>query len=199
MLLLLEGLGQRRPGRGADLRRSHGAIRTTGRSRFWYWRQATGAIGVSLRRALIAEAPSFIAAVPHLYGIEPVPRPRGAIRMTLYSFVGGRVELDASARRSKPGRCVFPSRGVFARRCRGSAQTTRGWAPARQARIAGALSARVSSQGLLPVPRLNRGRQAKAARDAPPLAAGWLRDDGDDTRGRLINERAWQRIRRNRT
>ena len=34
-----------------------------GRSRFWYWRQATGAVGVSLRRALFADAPSFIAAV----------------------------------------------------------------------------------------------------------------------------------------
>jgi hypothetical protein len=34
-----------------------------GRSRFWYWRQATGAIAVNLRRALFTDAPSFIAAV----------------------------------------------------------------------------------------------------------------------------------------
>jgi hypothetical protein len=34
-----------------------------GRSRFWYWRQAIGAIAVRLRRAPFADAPSFVAAV----------------------------------------------------------------------------------------------------------------------------------------
>lgn len=34
-----------------------------GRSRLWYWRQATGAIAVTLRRTLLSDAPSFIAAV----------------------------------------------------------------------------------------------------------------------------------------
>jgi NADPH:quinone reductase-like Zn-dependent oxidoreductase len=31
--------------------------------------------------------------VAYLYGIEPVPRPRGSMRMSLYSFVGGSREL----------------------------------------------------------------------------------------------------------
>jgi hypothetical protein len=34
-----------------------------GRSQLWYWRQASGAIAASLRRALATDAPSFVAAV----------------------------------------------------------------------------------------------------------------------------------------
>jgi NADPH:quinone reductase-like Zn-dependent oxidoreductase len=29
-----------------------------------------------------------------MYGLEPVPRPRGNLRMILYSFVGGTSELE---------------------------------------------------------------------------------------------------------
>jgi NADPH:quinone reductase-like Zn-dependent oxidoreductase len=32
--------------------------------------------------------------VAYLYGLEPLPRPRGSIRMTLYNFVGGSSELE---------------------------------------------------------------------------------------------------------
>jgi NADPH:quinone reductase len=32
--------------------------------------------------------------VAYLYGMEPLPRPRGSIRMTLYNFVGGANELE---------------------------------------------------------------------------------------------------------
>jgi NADPH2:quinone reductase len=32
--------------------------------------------------------------VAYLYGMEPIPRPRGAIRMTLYNFIAGTAELE---------------------------------------------------------------------------------------------------------
>jgi len=32
--------------------------------------------------------------VAYMYGLEPIPRPRGSIRMILYSFVGGTGELE---------------------------------------------------------------------------------------------------------
>jgi NADPH:quinone reductase-like Zn-dependent oxidoreductase len=32
--------------------------------------------------------------VAYLYGLEPIPRPRGSIRMTLYNFVAGTKELE---------------------------------------------------------------------------------------------------------
>ena len=63
---------------------------------------------MSLRRALIAEAPSFIAAVPRLYGLIPVPRPRGSIRMTLYSFVAGSDELARLNKAIETGKIRVP-------------------------------------------------------------------------------------------
>ena len=49
--------------------------------------------GDSLERCIDAlrRGPGRVA---YLYGLEPIPRPRGAIRMTLYSFVGGSGELE---------------------------------------------------------------------------------------------------------
>ena len=49
--------------------------------------------GDSLERCIDAlrRGPGRVA---YLYGLEPIPRPRGAIRMILYSFVGGSRELE---------------------------------------------------------------------------------------------------------
>jgi NADPH:quinone reductase-like Zn-dependent oxidoreductase len=51
--------------------------------------------------------------VAYLYGIEPVPRPRGAIRMTLYSFVGGSAELERLNKAVEAGKMRVPVAGEY--------------------------------------------------------------------------------------
>jgi len=46
--------------------------------------------------------------VAYLYGIEPVPRPRGGIRMTLYNFVPGTRELERLNKAVETGRLRVP-------------------------------------------------------------------------------------------
>jgi NADPH:quinone reductase len=50
--------------------------------------------GDALERCIDALRRDGGGRVAYLYGLEPVPRPRGAIRMTLYSFVAGSRELE---------------------------------------------------------------------------------------------------------
>lgn len=49
--------------------------------------------GDALERCIDALRHDSRGRVAYLYGIEPVPRPRGGMRMTLYSFVSGPAEL----------------------------------------------------------------------------------------------------------
>ena len=49
--------------------------------------------GEALERCIDALRPGS-GRVAYLYGLEPIPRPRGAIRMILYNFVGGTRELE---------------------------------------------------------------------------------------------------------
>jgi NADPH:quinone reductase-like Zn-dependent oxidoreductase len=46
--------------------------------------------------------------VAYLYGLEPIPRPRGAIRMTLYSFVAGTAELERLNKAVEAGKIRVP-------------------------------------------------------------------------------------------
>jgi hypothetical protein len=65
---LLEGLGS-----GARLEELIGDLTeqfSTGRSRSWYWRQASGALILDLGQTLRAHAPSFLAAVLVGYGLN---------------------------------------------------------------------------------------------------------------------------------
>jgi NADPH:quinone reductase len=48
--------------------------------------------GESLERCIDALRPQ--GRVAYLYGLEPIPKPRGAMRMILYSFVGSASELE---------------------------------------------------------------------------------------------------------
>ncbi len=49
--------------------------------------------GESLEQCIDALRPGS-GRVAYLYGLEPIPRPRGGMRMTLYSFIGGSRELE---------------------------------------------------------------------------------------------------------
>jgi NADPH:quinone reductase len=49
--------------------------------------------GESLERCIDALRPGS-GRVAYLYGLEPIPRPRGGMRMILYSFIGGTHELE---------------------------------------------------------------------------------------------------------
>jgi NADPH:quinone reductase-like Zn-dependent oxidoreductase len=51
--------------------------------------------------------------VAYLYGLEPIPRPRGAIRMTLYSFVGGSSELERLNKAVDAGKMRVPVAGEY--------------------------------------------------------------------------------------
>jgi NADPH2:quinone reductase len=51
--------------------------------------------------------------VAYLYGIDPVPRPRGAIRMTLYSFVDGSAELARLNKAVEAGKMRVPVAGEY--------------------------------------------------------------------------------------
>jgi NADPH:quinone reductase len=46
--------------------------------------------------------------VAYLYGLDPIPRPRGAIRMILYSFVGGTRELERLNKEVVAGKIRVP-------------------------------------------------------------------------------------------
>ncbi len=50
----------------------------------------------------------------YLYGLEPIPRPRGAIRMTLYNFVGGTTELERLNKEVVTGKLRVPVAAVYA-------------------------------------------------------------------------------------
>ncbi|MGH8218437.1 MAG: NADP-dependent oxidoreductase [Steroidobacteraceae bacterium] len=50
--------------------------------------------GDALERCIDAVRHDGRGRVAYLYGIEPVPKPRGNLRMTLYSFVAGKAELE---------------------------------------------------------------------------------------------------------
>jgi NADPH2:quinone reductase len=49
----------------------------------------------------------------YLYGLEPIPRPRGAIRMTLYNFVGGTAELERLNKEVVAGKLRVPVAAVY--------------------------------------------------------------------------------------
>jgi NADPH2:quinone reductase len=49
--------------------------------------------GEPLERCIDALRPGS-GRVAYLYGLDPIPRPRGSIRMILYNFVGGTTELE---------------------------------------------------------------------------------------------------------
>ena len=55
--------------------------------------------------ALRRDGPGRVA---YLYGLEPIPRPRGAIRMTLYNFVGGTRELERLNRAVRAAKLRVP-------------------------------------------------------------------------------------------
>ncbi len=63
--------------------------------------------GDSLERCIDAlrRGPGRVA---YLYGLEPIPRPRGAIRMILYSFVGGSRELERLNRAAEAAKLRVP-------------------------------------------------------------------------------------------
>lgn len=50
--------------------------------------------GDALERCIDAVRHDGRGRVAYLYGIEPIPKPRDNVRMTLYSFVGGKAELE---------------------------------------------------------------------------------------------------------
>lgn len=50
----------------------------------------------------------------YLYGIEPIPRPRGNIRMTLYNFIAGAQELERLNKAVEQGKMQVPVGGEFA-------------------------------------------------------------------------------------
>jgi NADPH:quinone reductase len=51
--------------------------------------------------------------VAYLYGVEPVPRPRGAMRMTLYSFLAGGRELERLNAAIKASRLQVPIAAAY--------------------------------------------------------------------------------------
>jgi NADPH2:quinone reductase len=55
--------------------------------------------------ALRRDGPGRVA---YLYGLEPIPRPRGAIRMILYSFVSGPRELERLNKAVEAGKLHVP-------------------------------------------------------------------------------------------
>jgi NADPH2:quinone reductase len=69
--------------------------------------------GEPLERCIDALRPGQ-GRVAYLYGLEPIPRPRGAIRMTLYNFIGGTAELDRLNREVVAGKLRVPVAAVYA-------------------------------------------------------------------------------------
>jgi NADPH:quinone reductase-like Zn-dependent oxidoreductase len=69
--------------------------------------------GDALERCIDALRRDGAGRVAYLYGIEPVPRPRGAIRMTLYSFVAGRGELERLNKAVEAGKMHVPVAGEY--------------------------------------------------------------------------------------
>jgi NADPH:quinone reductase len=64
--------------------------------------------GDSLEHCIDALRRDGVGRVAYLYGLQPIPRPRGAIRMTLYSFVGGSRELARLDKAVEAGRMHVP-------------------------------------------------------------------------------------------
>jgi NADPH:quinone reductase-like Zn-dependent oxidoreductase len=68
--------------------------------------------GESLEHCIDALRPQ--GRVAYLYGLDPIPKPRGAMRMILYSFVGGTSELErlnqevVAAKLRVPVAAVYP-------------------------------------------------------------------------------------------
>ncbi len=52
--------------------------------------------------------------VAYLYGLEPIPRPRGGIRMTLYNFVAGTHELERLNKEVVAGKLRVPIAAEYA-------------------------------------------------------------------------------------
>jgi NADPH2:quinone reductase len=51
--------------------------------------------------------------VAYMYGLEPIPRPRGGIRMVLYSFVGGTSELERLNKAVEAAKLRVPVAGEY--------------------------------------------------------------------------------------
>jgi NADPH2:quinone reductase len=51
--------------------------------------------------------------VAYLYGLDPIPRPRGAIRMILYNFVGGTRELERLNKEVVAGKLRVPVAATY--------------------------------------------------------------------------------------
>ncbi len=64
--------------------------------------------GDALERCIDALRRDGSGRVAYLYGVEPVPRPRGAMRMTLYSFVAGTRELERLNKAVQAGKLQVP-------------------------------------------------------------------------------------------
>ena len=64
--------------------------------------------GDGLERCIDALRRDGPGRVAYLYGLEPIPRPRGAIRMILYSFVSGSSELQRLNKAVEAGRMRVP-------------------------------------------------------------------------------------------
>jgi NADPH:quinone reductase len=68
--------------------------------------------GDPLERCIDALRPGS-GRVAYLYGLEPIPRPRGAIRMILYNFVGGTAELERLNREVVAAKLRVPVAAVY--------------------------------------------------------------------------------------
>jgi NADPH2:quinone reductase len=69
--------------------------------------------GEPLERCIDALRPGQ-GRVAYLYGLEPIPRPRGAIRMTLYNFIGGTSELQRLNKEVAADQLRVPVAAVYA-------------------------------------------------------------------------------------
>jgi NADPH2:quinone reductase len=64
--------------------------------------------GDSLEHCIDAVRRDGPGRVAYLYGLEPIPRPRGAIRMILYSFVAGTAELERLNKAARAAKLQVP-------------------------------------------------------------------------------------------
>jgi NADPH:quinone reductase-like Zn-dependent oxidoreductase len=68
--------------------------------------------GDSLERCIDALRPGR-GRVAYMYGLEPIPRPRGNMRMILYSFVGGTSELERLNKAVEAAKLRVPVGAVY--------------------------------------------------------------------------------------
>jgi NADPH:quinone reductase len=64
--------------------------------------------GDALEHCIDALRRDGLGQAAYLYGVEPIPRPRGNIRMTLYNFVGGTHELERLNKAIEKGKLHVP-------------------------------------------------------------------------------------------